>query len=324
MDGIDVVPRMRMQRLNILSEVADRSAPRHYHCSSQILRRRGEDCIMMSYVLNAVNMTSLVVNSIVLLALVSMKHRQEWPREAYNFFALFSCLLGSIVCIDTQKIIMRFFLNVADPSTCYWLGVATILLEIIRLWLIAFLSMESYLVLMVDTRSETELSNTYKIWFRGRRRFRTILKFIATESTLHMLGIYIFVGFGGKICNLNTDDKVVRLLSYHWLTVLSTAMCAFFCLNLFCYIRSILIKSGHVNKVKNAYALTIVPAVALIYNIPLVIDRIVLSLHFVPYWYFHYCWQFNWLIVFACHCYAEFQRSCSSFRHMLLPMQAAK
>ena len=54
-DGIDVVPRMRMQRLNILSEVADRSAPRHYHCSSQILRRRGEDCIMMFYVLNAVN-----------------------------------------------------------------------------------------------------------------------------------------------------------------------------------------------------------------------------------------------------------------------------
>ena len=65
-------------------------------------------------------------------------------------------------------------------------------------------------------------------------------------------------------------------------------MCAFFCLNLFCYIRSILIKSGHVNKVKNAYALTIVPAVALIYNIPLVIDRIVLSLNFVPYLFFHY------------------------------------
>ena len=62
---------------------------------------------MVSYVLNAVNMTSLVVNSIVLLALVKMKHRQEWPREAYNFFALFSCLLGNIVCLDTQKIIMR-------------------------------------------------------------------------------------------------------------------------------------------------------------------------------------------------------------------------
>ena len=103
-----------------------------------------------------------------------------------------------------------------------------------------------------------------------------------------MLGIYIFVDFGGKNCNLNTDDKVVRLLSYHWLTVLSTAMCAFFCLNLFCYIRSILIKSGHVNKVKNAYALTIVPAVALIYHIPLVIERIVLSLNFVPYLFFPY------------------------------------
>ena len=116
----------------------------------------------------------------------------------------------------------------------------------------------------------------------------TILKFIAIASTLHMLGIFIFVGFGGKSCNINSSDGVVRFLSYHWLTVLSTAMCAFFCLNLFCYIRSILIKSGHVNKVKNAYALTIVPAVALIYNIPLVIDRIVLSLNFVPSLFFQF------------------------------------
>ena len=109
---------------------------------------------MVSYVLNAVNMTSLVVNSIVLLALVKMKHRQEWPREAYNFFALFSCLLGNIVCLDTQKIIMRLnVLNVADPSTCYWLGVTTILLEIIRLWLIAFLSMESFAPTVIALKS---------------------------------------------------------------------------------------------------------------------------------------------------------------------------
>ena len=240
-----------------------------------------------SLVLNAVSMISVVVNSIVLLALVSMKHRQEWPRVTYNFFALFSCLLGSIVCLDAEKIVMRLFLNVADPSTCYWLAVTTVLLEIIRLWLIAFLSMESYLVLMVDTRSTTELSDTYKIWFQGRRRFRTILKFIAIASTLHMLGIFIFVGFGGKSCNINSSDGVVRFLSYHWLTVLSTAMCAFFCLNLFYYIRSILIKSGNVNKVKNAYALTIVPAVALILNVPLVIDRIAFKLNFIPGWYFN-------------------------------------
>ena len=102
--------------------------------------------------LNAVSMISVVVNSIVLLALVSMKHRQEWPRVTYNFFALFSCLLGSIVCLDAEKIVMRLFLNVADPSTCYWLAVTTVLLEIIRLWLIAFLSMESYLVLLWSTR----------------------------------------------------------------------------------------------------------------------------------------------------------------------------
>ena len=104
---IDCIKDVRMQRLNILSEVADRSAPRHYHCSSQILRRRGEDRIMMFYVLNAVNMTSLVVNSIVLLALV--KCGKSGLARPTIFFALFSCLLGSIVCIDTQKITMRYF-----------------------------------------------------------------------------------------------------------------------------------------------------------------------------------------------------------------------
>lgn len=238
-------------------------------------------------VLNAVSAISVVLNSLVLLTLISMKYRREWPRQTYNFFALFSCLLGSIVCLDGEKIIMRLFLDVADPSTCYWLAVTTVLLEIIRLWLIAFLSMESYLVLLVDTRSDSELSNTYKIWFRGRRRFKTILQFIAIMSKLHMLGIFVFVGFGGKACNVNSSDGLVRFLSYHWLTVLSTATCAFFCLALFHYIRSILIKSGNADKVKNAYTLTIVPAVALILNVPLVIDRIALKLHFIPGWYFH-------------------------------------
>jgi hypothetical protein len=230
----------------------------------------------------SVNILSIFINCIVCCAFIILKKKKLWSKEIFNFYFLFAFLIATTVLNDLVKISMREFTGVGG-SWCTIYAVIVVFLEITRLWLILFLSLESYLIVRVDpTIHSQSLTSCYRMYFYRKRRLRSICLFILLACNVHMLCIHIYPGFGGPSCSIDSKDRWVRFYVYHWLTVFSTISCTCASLNLIWYLRAILIQSGNRDKIKHLRTLVTIPTVAMIWNTPLVVFQIIFYTNFIP------------------------------------------